>query len=153
MSAAGSALPENGRAISVAGTRRQTLYFLLGGLLLAIATPAIVALTQPGARFYLLQPMIFGIQVVPYVVAAALWLPWRSPRTSRIGLLLARVLFAADLLLYLPVMTGLVPTGGDMIALGYLMLVAVTTASILVVTLAAFAVSWAVYRSRRAAPR
>jgi hypothetical protein len=101
---------------SVTLTRRKTVYFLLGSLLLAIGTPAYLALTRSGARFYLLQPMIFAMQAIPRFLAAALWLPWRSARASRIGLRLAGVLFFADVLLDIPILTGLLPTGGDMIA-------------------------------------
>jgi hypothetical protein len=132
---------------SVARIRRKTVYLLLGSLLLSVGTPAYLALTRSGARFYLLQPMIFAMQAIPYVLAAGLWLPWRSACTSTIGVRLAGVLFFADVLLYVPILTGLLPTGGDMIALGFLMIAMVTTVSILVVTLAAFGVSWMRRRS------
>src|SRR4029453_8964634 len=99
-------------------TKQRTIYLLLGSAALSIGTPAIVAMIQPGARFYLLQPIVFGAQVVPNLVAAALWLPWRSARASKVALVLAGVLFVASLLFYIPVITGIVPTGGDMIALG-----------------------------------
>jgi hypothetical protein len=127
---------------SVTTTRRRTLYLLLGGLLLSVGTPAYLALTRSGARFYLLHPAIFALQIIPYVLAAGLWLPWRSTRTRRIAVWLAGVLFFADVLLYVPILTGLLPTGGDMIALGFFMIAIVTTACILAATLAAFGVSW-----------
>ena len=122
--------------------KRKTLYFLLGTAALSIGTPAIVAATQPGERFYLLQPIVFGAQVIPNLVAAVLWLPWRSPRASKVALVLAGILFAASALFYIPIVTGLVPTGGDMIALGYVLFALVTGASIVVATVIGFAVSW-----------
>jgi hypothetical protein len=131
---------------SVAMSRRKTLYFLLGSLLLSVGTPAYLALTRSGARFYLLHPAIFALQIIPYVLAAGLWLPWRSTRARRIAVWLAGTLFFADVLLYVPILTGLLSTGGDMIALGFFMIAIVTTACILVATLAAFGVSWIRHR-------
>jgi putative effector of murein hydrolase LrgA (UPF0299 family) len=127
-------------------TKLRTLYLLAGSAVLSIGTPAVVAMTQPGARFYLLQPIVFGAQVVPNLVAAALWLPWRSARASTVALILAGVLFVASLLFYIPVITGIVPTGGDMIALGYILFAIVTVAAIVVSTVVAFAVSWMLER-------
>jgi len=123
-------------------TKRRTLYLLAGSAVLSVGTPAIVAATQPGARFYLLQPVVFGAQVVPNLVAAALWLPWRSARAGKVALVLAGILFVGSALFYLPMATGLVPTGGDMIALGYILFAIVTLAAILASTLIAFLLSW-----------
>jgi hypothetical protein len=106
----------------------------------------VTAVFQPGARFYLLQPIVFGAQVIPNLVAAALWLPWRSARASKVALVLAGVLFVASALFYIPVITGLLPTGGDMIALGYVLFGFVTVISILVATVIGFAVSWILWR-------
>jgi putative effector of murein hydrolase LrgA (UPF0299 family) len=130
-------------------TKHKTLYFLIGTAVLSIGAPAIVAATQPGARFYLLQPIVFGAQVVPNLVAAALWLPWRAARTSRVALVLAAVLFGTSALFYIPIVTGIVPTGGDMIALGYVLFAIVTLVSILGATAVAFAVSWMLERRRK----
>jgi len=127
-------------------TKQKTLYFLLGSAVLSIGTPAIVAATQAGARFYLLQPIVFVAQVIPNLVATALWLPWPSARASKVALLLARIFFFASALFYIPVMTGILPTSGDMIALGYVLFAMVTVAAILVATVVAFAVSWILAR-------
>ena len=90
-------------------TKRRTLYLLLASAVLSVATPAIVAATQPGARFYLRYPLIFGAQLVPSLMAAALWLPWRSARATTTGLVLASVLCIGSVLFYLPVATGIIP--------------------------------------------
>jgi hypothetical protein len=129
-------------------TKQRTAYFLVGTVLLTVGTPFIVALTQPGARFYLLQPIVFLGQSLPNLLAAGLWLPWRSERARTVGLRLAALLFAASALLYIPVMTGITPTGGDMIALGYVLMALVTTAAILVATIVGFGVSWFIHRRR-----
>jgi hypothetical protein len=128
--------------------KRKTAYLLVGTALLSMGTPLVVALTQPGARFYLLQPIVFVGQAFPNLLAAGLWLPWRSGRASRVGLWLAALLFAASALLYIPVMTGITPTGGDMIALGYILIALVTTAAIVVATIVGFGVSWFIHRRR-----
>jgi hypothetical protein len=124
----------------------RTLYLLGGTALLSIGTPAIIAIAQPGARFYLLQPMIFAAQIVPNVIAASLWLPWRSAHAQAVGFVLARVLFVASALFYLPIVTGIVPTGGDMIGLGYMLIAIVTGIAIAIATMIGFAVSWALQR-------
>ena len=73
-------------------TKRRTLYFLLGGLLLSIGTPAYLGLARPGMAAYLLNPVVFAAQSLPYLLAAGLWLPWRSARASTIGQVLAGLL-------------------------------------------------------------
>ena len=123
---------------SVTTTKRKTLYFLLGGLLLSIGTPTYLGLARPDVGFYLLQPTIFAVQSLPYLLAAGLWLPWGSPRASRIGQVLASLLFLVAVLLYIPMLTGLWPTGGDMVALGFFLIAIGTTLSILFITLVAF---------------
>jgi hypothetical protein len=136
----------NRDAVFWTGTKRKTAWLLLGAALLSIATPIVVGLTQPGARFYVFQPMIFAGQVIPNLVAAGLWLPWRSARASKVGLWLAVLLFVAFTLLYLPAMTGIVPTTGDMIGLGYILVALVTTVSIVVATIVAYGLSWVLRR-------
>ncbi len=131
-------------------TKRRTLYFLLGGLVLSLGTPAYLGLTRPGMAGYLLNPEILGTQSVPYLLAAGLWLPLRSPRASAAGQVLAGVLFVVAVLLYIPMVTGLLPTGGDMVGLGFLLIAAVTTVSILLVSLIVFGVLW--LRQRAASP-
>ena len=123
-------------------TQRRTLYLLLGGLLLSIGTPACLALVRPGAAPYLLQPQVFAAQALPYLLAAALWLPWRSPRAGTIAQTLAGLLFMVALLLYLPMLAGFWATGGDMIGLAFFLIAAGTTLSLLVVTLVAFGILW-----------
>jgi hypothetical protein len=131
---------------SVTKTKRKTLYFLLGGLLLAIGTPAYLGLARPEVGFYLLQPMIFAVQSLPYLLAAGLWLPWGSPRAGRIGQVLAGLLFLVAVLLYIPILTGLWPTGGDMVALGFFLIAIGTILFILFVTLVAFCMLWLSHR-------
>lgn len=127
---------------SMTTTKRRTLYFLLGGLLLSIGTPAYLGLARPGMAVYLHNPVVFAAQSLPYLVAAGLWLPWRSARASTIGQVLAGLLFLVAALLYIPMITGLWATGGDMVALGFFLIAIGATVSLLVVTLVAFGMLW-----------
>ena len=128
-------------------TKRRTLYLLLGGLLLSIGTPAYLGLARPGMAVYLLNPVVFAAQCLPYLIAGGLWLPWRSARASTIGQVLASVLLLVASLLYIPMITGLWATGGDMVALGFFLIAIGTTVSLLLVTLVAFGMLW--LRQRR----
>jgi hypothetical protein len=136
----------------VASTRTKTFYYVLGSLLLAVGEPLIVAFTQPGARFYLLQPIIYVFQPLPFIVAAALWLPWGSERARTVGLVLARLLFIGTALLYVPQLTGLVPTGGDMIGLSFILFALVTMGAVLVMTAVGFGASWFLGRRAKTPP-
>jgi hypothetical protein len=131
-------------------TQRRTLYLLLSGLLLSVGTPLYIGLTRPDRAGYFLHPMIFGLQVFPYLLAAGLWLPWSSPRAGAVAQTLAGVLFLAAVLLYVPMITGLWSTGGDMVGLGFLLIAIVTTSCLLVVTLVAFGLLWLRHRTREA---
>src|SRR5262245_48307332 len=111
-------------------TKRRTLYFLLGGLLLSIGTPAYLGLPRPGLAGHLLNPIVFAAQSLPYFPAAGLWLPWRSARACAIGQVLAGLLFLVASLLYIPMITGLWATGGDMVALGFFLIAIGTTVSL-----------------------
>jgi hypothetical protein len=136
-------LPNTDQALSsMTTTKRRTLYFLLGGLLLSIGTPAYLGLARPGMAVYLLNPVVFAAQSLPYLLAAGLWLPWRSPRVGTIGQVLAGLLFVVAALLYIPMVTGLWTTGGDMVALGFFLIAIGTTLSLLLVTLVAFGMLW-----------
>ncbi len=119
--------------------RRQTVYFLIAGLIFSVGTPVSLALTQPGVAGYLIQPVIFIGAILPYLLGAALWLPSRTSRVNRIGLVLSGVLALCSCLLYAAILTGLIPTGGDMMGFGFLIIDAVTTVTLIAVTLTAFA--------------
>jgi hypothetical protein len=58
---------------------------------------------------------------------------------SRIGLILSGVLALCSCMLYGAILIGLIPTGGDMMGFGFLIIDAVTTVALIVVTLTAFA--------------
>ena len=122
--------------------QRNTHLWLLGALALAVGTPAVLGVLHSGARFYLLQTYIFLVQAFPYLVAAALWLPWRSPDAARIAHSLARVLFYAAAVFYATLLTGIFPVGGDMIGLGVILIALTTLALVVVATLLAFALLW-----------
>ena len=131
-------------------TQRRTLYLLLSGLLLSVGTPLYIGLTRPDRAGYFLQPMIFALQAFPYLLAAGLWLPWRSPRAGAVAQTLAGVLFLSAVLLYVPMITGLWSSGGDMVGLGFILIAIGTTSGLLLVTLVAFGTLWLRHRTREA---
>jgi hypothetical protein len=114
--------------------RRRTLGLLLAGLLLATGTPGFLALARPGLKLYLLHPVIFLGQAVPYLLAGALWLPCRSQPRTTIGRWLAGLLLLTAGVLYLPMLTGLLPMGGDMVGLLFITISAVTALAVLLVS-------------------
>lgn len=130
--------------------KRRTLYLLFGGLFLAIGTPVYLALARPGMRVYLLNPAIITAQAVPYFLAAGLWLPWSAPRAVAITQALAAVLFLVAVVLYVPMVTGLWITGGDMVGLGFLLIATCTAVILVVITLVAFGIQW--WRKRATRP-
>ena len=46
----------------------------------------------------------------------------------------------------LPIVTGIVPAGGDMIGLGYMLIALATAVAIAIATIIGFAISWALQR-------
>ena len=122
--------------------RRNTLRWILAALAFAVGTPLLLGLVRASVRFYLLQPAIVLIQAFPYLIAMALWLPWRSADLIRVAPLLARALFFAAALFYLTMLTGIFPVGGDMIGLGFILIALGTLALIVIGTVLAFALVW-----------
>jgi hypothetical protein len=106
------------------------------GLVLAVATPWYVGISN-GLETYLRHPAVFTMQAVPYLLAAAFWLPVRSPPLHTIGLVVAWVMLVTAALVYVPMLTGWFPMGGDMVALAFAVIDVVTICLVLLVTLVA----------------
>ena len=121
---------------------RETLGLIAAGLLVAAGTPVLLSLRRPGLTFYLLQAPLVAIESVPYVVAAVLWLPPRSPDGVKIGRRLATVLCGAALLIHVPMLIGLWPVGGDMVGFGFMLISIGTTIGVVIATAAFHAVTW-----------
>ena len=127
------------------------MVLLLAGLLLAVGTPVWLAYAL-GLEVYLLHPVILVLQAAPYLLAGALWLPRRTQPASSIGQWVAGALLAAALLLYVPMLTGLGPRlGGDMVALLFAGIDAVTALAVLLAAAIAHAALY-VRRRRRQDP-
>jgi hypothetical protein len=62
--------------------RRLAAALLLAGAVLAVGTPGYVARASPNLAAYLLHPALFLGQLVPFLLCAALWLPWRAPAAA-----------------------------------------------------------------------
>jgi hypothetical protein len=94
-----------------------------------------------------MNPVILLGQPVPYLVCAGIWLPRRSPAAEAPSLILAALLFAAALVLYVPVLWAPGKRGGDMIGLGYILISLVTTAVVLFISATAGLVLWLRHRA------
>jgi len=85
--------------------KRYAMYPLLGGLVLAVGTPAYVAYAMCGGQpVYWVQhlnPTLFW-QSMPYLLCAGLWLPWRARETTTVGIVLSWLLFTVIVVLYVP---------------------------------------------------
>jgi hypothetical protein len=115
-------------------TRRHALALLVAGLILALGTPAYLAYVDSGIRGYLLHPTLFLIQATPFGIAAVSWLPgWlKLPPTG--VLLLSALLCLSAAILYLPMLTRLVPMGGDMVGIAFVATGLGTTLGVLTAT-------------------
>lgn len=129
--------------------KRYAAALLGAGLLLAVLTPAYIIHAVPSSAIYHRSVWIFVMQVVPYAVGAALWLPSRNPSAPRIALGLSILLLIAACVLYVPRLVHPEAGGGDMVGLGYILVCLVTTAMVLAISLVAVIVTWWSARARR----
>jgi hypothetical protein len=121
--------------------KRRAATWLFAALALAVLTPLYVARVAPSEAVYHRNGMVFLMQVIPYAVCAALWLPARHPSAPRFFLRLAIVLFVVACALYGPWLVHPGP-GGDMVGLGYILICLVTTGAIVGISLIALVVFW-----------
>jgi hypothetical protein len=129
----------------VRAPRRCVAGLLIGGLLLAVATPWLLAHSRPGVAPYLLHPAVFLIQPLPYVLAAALLVPEWGWSSDRVSLIVAGIVSAVSLMLYVPVLSAQGQWGGDMIALAFLAM----SGAVVVVVVVASGVGALVHRRSR----
>lgn len=125
---------------------------LLGGLISAVGTPIYVAYAEPGLAGYLLHPAIFLVQMSPYLLCAALWLPWRVPGAATTALVLSALLLVASLVVYIPMVWAPQLQGGDMIGLAFVAISVGMTTGLLVASAVAWLVLWRRRHSRRGDP-
>lgn len=123
-------------------SKRYVVGFLLAGFVLALGTPLYLVRQAPHLSGYLLHPVILVGQTVPYLVCAALWLPWRARGAETAALILAAILLLAALVLYLPMLWAPGRRGGDMVGLAFILISTVTTAAILLGSAIAGFVLW-----------
>lgn len=103
------------------------------GMVLSTGTPLYLAVAR-GLETYLLHPLLFLAESLPFLLAGCLWLPYRErPRTS-VGQGLAVALLVAAALIHVSMLTGLVSVGGDMVALTFTLIGAGMSLVVIVVT-------------------
>ena len=131
--------------------KRYAAALLLCSLTLAVLTPGYSMHALPGSAIYHRSAWIFAMQVFPYAVCAALWLPSRNPSAPKIALGLSILLLVVACVLYVP---GFVHprSGGDMVGLGYILVCLVTTVGVLAISLVAVVVTWWSARTKRGRP-
>ena len=122
-------------------SKRYVVGLLLAGFVLALGTPLDLVRRAPHLSGYLVHPLILAGQTVPYLVCAALWLPWKARDAETAALILAAILLLAALVLYLPMLLARAP-GGDMVGLAFILISTVTTGAILVGSAIAGLVLW-----------
>lgn len=122
-------------------SKRSAIGLLLAGFILALGTPLDLVRRAPYLSGYLVHPLILAGQTVPYVVCAALWLPWKTRDAETAALILASILLLAALVLYLPMLMARAP-GGDMVGLAFILISTVTTGAVLLGSAIAGLVLW-----------
>jgi hypothetical protein len=109
--------------------KRDAALLLVGGMALAESTPLCISYAVPGSAVYHRNVMVFGLQAIPYLVCAAIWLPWRSPDAGSAAYWLSLALLVVACVLYVP--SWVKPrAAGDMVGLGYILICLVTTGAI-----------------------
>ena len=131
----------------------RAMGLLLGGLISAVGTPIYVSYAEPSLAGYLLHPTIFLVQMLPYLLCAALWLPWRVPGAATTAVVLAALLLVAGLVVYTPMVLAPGAQGGDMIGLAFVAISIGMTTGLLVGSTVAWLVLWRRRHSRRGDPR
>ncbi len=107
---------------------------LVGGLALALGTPAYLMHRVPRMAGYLGHWGLFVGQAVPYLLCAALWLPWRAPGAATFARVFSCLLLLVSLAIYGPMLFHPEWLSGDMAGLGFLLVSAVITVGLLVLS-------------------
>jgi hypothetical protein len=128
--------------ISMKHPKRCAVALLLGGLLLAVGTPAYIAYAAPNLAGYLLRPTLFLGQLAPYVLCAGLWLPWRASGAATTAVILSGLLLLAGVILYVPMLWAPASHGGDMIGLAFVAISVGTTTALALASAVALLVLW-----------
>ena len=105
---------------------------LLGGLALAVGTPFRIAQAAPDLAGYLIHPSVLGVQAVPYLLCAALWLFRGNPASSWGALVFAALLFVTAIIAYAPMLWAPGARGGDMISLTFVAVSGISTLALVI---------------------
>ena len=113
---------------------------------MALGAPAYVAYAAPDLAGYLLHPGIVAVEVLPYLLCAVLWLPWRAPDVRRVAVLLSALLLLGTGIVHAPMLWEPGRRGGDMIGLAFVAISLGLTSALLIGS--GVAVLWLWYRRR-----
>lgn len=128
--------------------RRLAAGLLLVGAILAAGTPAYLAHAAPHLRGYLQHAGLILGQIVPFLLCATVWLPWRAAGAGGAAVILAVLLLLASVMLYGPMLRAPASHGGDMIGLAFVAISAGMTAGVAVGSAVAALVLWLRHRAR-----
>lgn len=123
---------------------------LIAAALVAVGTPYYVAYVSPTSAGYVLHPPLQLLQLVPYVLCAVLWLPWRSPAARSAGAVVSALVLVATVVMHAPLVWRAGRWGSDMMGLAFVATAAAAAAVVLVASGAAAVTLWL---RRRAASR
>lgn len=127
---------------------------LMAGLALAVGTPFRIAQVAPDLEGYLLHPSVLGVQSVPYLLCAALWLPRRSAAASWGAFVFAVLLLGTAIVAYTPMLWAPGERGGDMISLTFVAVSGISALVLVVGSVVAVIAGkvWAMVRPSRVEP-
>jgi hypothetical protein len=128
--------------------KRNAVGLLLAGIVLAVGTPSYVAHAAPDLAGYLLHPALLLGQLVPYLLCAGLWLPWRVPEAATMAVILSGLLLLAGAITYGPMLWAPRARGGDMIGVTFVAISVGTTAGVVLGSGVAFLMLWLRRRAR-----
>lgn len=122
--------------------RRSASGLLIAAALVAVGTPFYIAYVSPTSAGYVLHLPLQLEQLVPYVLCAALWLPWRSPAARNAGAVVSALVLVATVVIHAPLVWRAGRWGSDMMGLAFVATAAATTAVVLVASGAAAVTLW-----------
>lgn len=133
----------------MSGPKRATVALLAAGLVLAVGTPAFLGYTaQHLEAGQLRRHELWAWQTLPYLACAALWLPWRSASVEHAGRVVAAILLAVSVALYVPMLLHPAWLAGDMVGLAFFAVTLAFMGGVIAVS----AIAWVVLRLRRPRP-
>lgn len=130
--------------------KRWAVFLLLAGLVVSVGAPVYVSYRVPYLAGYLMHPLVLASQALPFLLCAALWLPWRTRAAEAPALVISAFALLASGAFHLPNLVLPGRLGGDMVGLAFVAVSGGLTLAVLAASALAGLLLWA--RSRRSLP-